>query len=334
LAKIFITVDTEIWPDANGWPHTPLASSNDCARELSWYFYGGGGPEAKALPYQLQTLARAGLKATYFVDPLFSLALGAAPLRDVLTLIRGSGQEIGLHLHPEWLTDPRCKGLPAFSGPLLHGYSESAQEHLVRAGTDRLSELGGGEIKAFRAGNWGANLATLRALRRNGITFDSSLNVSFASSFPDLDPTVRRASTQPLVLEGTCEFPVTNFIDMPPAGRRPLHVCATSLSEFRVVLEHAAASDWFAVVIVLHSFEFVRLQRLSAGKAGASHRLLADRFERLCTYLAENTSKHQTCHFADLDAASVPNAAQPPVPSSSLARTAMRHVEQLASYVY
>jgi hypothetical protein len=334
LAKVFITVDTEVWPDAEGWPHTPLASSNDCARELSWYFYGGGGSEAKGLPYQLQTLAGAGLKATFFVDPLFSFAVGAAPLREVLTLITRRGQEIGLHLHPEWLTDPRCSGLPAFSGPLLHGYSESAQEHLVRAGMGRLSELGAGDIKVFRAGSWGANRATLRALRRNRITFDSSLNAGFESSFPDLDPTVRRASTQPFMLEGTWEFPVTNFIDVPPSGRRPLHVCATSLSEFRTVLEHAAASDWFAVVIVLHSFEFVRLQRLSTGKAGASQRLLADRFERLCTYLADNTDKHQTCHFAELDAAAVPNAAQPPVPSSSLARTAMRHVEQLASYVY
>jgi len=334
LAKVFITVDTEVWPDAEGWPHTPLASTNDCTREISWYFYGGGGSDARGLPYQLQTFARAGLKATFFVDPLFSFAIGAGPLRDVLALIQRNGQEIGLHLHPEWLTDPRCSGLPAFSGPLLHSYSESGQEHLVRAGRSRLTELGAGDIRVFRAGSWGANRATLRALRRNGITFDSSLNASFASSFPDLDATVRRASTQPLLLEGAWEFPVTNFIDVPPAGRRPLHVCATSLGEFRTVLEHAAARGWFAVVIVLHSFEFVRLQRLSAGRPGASHRLLADRFERLCGYLADNTDKHQTCHFADLDAAAVPDAEQPPVPSSSLARTAMRHVEQLASYVY
>jgi hypothetical protein len=334
LAKVFITVDTEVWPEAQGWPHTPLAEGNDCARELSWYFYGGAGSNPRGLPYQLRTLASAGLKATFFVDPLFSFALGAAPLRELVELIQQSGQEIGLHLHPEWLTDPRCKGLPAFSGPLLHRYSEPDQARLIQAGLARLRELGARQPRAFRAGNWGATLATLRALGRSGIAFDSSLNACFASSFPDLDAAVRGAYTQPAKLEGVWEFPVTSFIDRPPRGRRPLHVCATSLGEFRAVLEHAAARQWFAVVIVLHSFEFVRIARLSAGTSAPPQRLLADRFERLCAYLADNGNKHQTCHFTDLDEDALPRAAQPLVPTSSLTRTALRQIEQLASRLY
>jgi hypothetical protein len=139
---------------------------------------------------------------------------------------------------------------------------------------------------------------------------------------------------QPAKLEDVWEFPVTSFVDRPPAGRRPLHVCATSLGEFRAVLEHAAAHHWFAVVIVLHSFEFVRVARLSAGKSAPPQRLLADRFERLCAYLADNRDKHQTCHFADLDEVALPCAAQPVVPASSLARTALRQIEQLASRLY
>jgi hypothetical protein len=334
LAKVFITVDTEVWPEAQGWPHTPLAAGNDCAREVSWYFYGGGGSEARGLPYQLRTLASAGLKATFFVDPLFSFAIGTAPLRELVDLIQQSGQEIGLHLHPEWLTDPRCNGLPAFSGPLLHRYSEPDQARLIKAGSDRLRAVGAREPRAFRAGNWGASLATLRALGRSGIVFDSSLNACFATSFPDLDAGVRRAYVQPAKLEGVWEFPVTSFVDRPPAGRRPLHVCATSLGEFRAVLEHAAARHWFAVVIVLHCFEFVRVARLSAGKSAPPQRLLADRFERLCAYLADNRDTHQTCHFADLDEVALPRSAQPVVPASSLTRTAFRQIEQLASRVY
>jgi hypothetical protein len=334
LARIFITVDTEVWPDAAGWPHVPLAASNDCARELSWYFYGGGGPEAKGLLYQLRSLASAGLKATFFVDPLFSFALGAEPLRAVVEMVQGSGQEIGLHLHPEWLTDPRCEGLPAFGGPLLHRYAEQDQSRLVEAGLERLREQGARAVKAFRAGNWGAALATLRAVERNGIRFDSSLNASFASSFPDLDNAVRLACTQPTRFEGVWEFPVTAFIDRPPHGRRPLHVCATSFDEFRAVLEHASARNWFSVVIVLHSFEFVRVGRLSGGRTAAPQRLLADRFERLCGYLADNKGQHQTCHFRDLDEAALSHATPAAMPASSRTRTAMRQIEQLASHLY
>ncbi|MGH9549352.1 MAG: hypothetical protein ACRD3W_08255, partial [Terriglobales bacterium] len=85
MVKVFITVDTAVWPDAAHWPHTPLDPGRDCTREISWYFYGGEGSAARGMPYQLGILEAAGLKATYFVDPLFSYALGLAPLRDVVT---------------------------------------------------------------------------------------------------------------------------------------------------------------------------------------------------------------------------------------------------------
>ncbi len=334
LIKVFITVDTEVWPESAGWPHTPLEPHQDCSREMSWYFYGGEGAEARGLPYQLRILAAAGLKATYFVDPLFSYALGLASLRDVVALIQRHRQEVGLHLHPEWLTDPRCPALPAFAGPLLHAYTAPDQALLIQAGCDRLREAGSRPPGVFRAGNWAASLATLRALKSNGILYDSSLNARFESSFPDIGAATREACTQPANLEGVWEFPVTTFIDRPPHKRRPLHVCAASLGEFRAVLEHAAASHWFAVVIVLHSFEFVRVDRLAAGKAATAQQLLAGRFERLCGYLAGNSDKFETCHFADLDPAALPNAMQAAPLASSRRRTAWRHIEQLASRLY
>lgn len=43
------------------------------------------------------------------------------------------GQEIGLHLHPKWLTDPRYRDLPRFVGHLLHEYSAEHQSKLIRA---------------------------------------------------------------------------------------------------------------------------------------------------------------------------------------------------------
>ena len=108
----------------------------------------------------------------------------------------------------------------------------------------------------------------------------------------------RRDRTQPFRLGDVWEFPVTNFVDRPPSGWRPLHVCATSLGEMRMVLEHARDHRWYAVVIVLHSFEFVRVESLAARRDVAPQRLLADRFERLCGYLAEHAREYETCHFA------------------------------------
>lgn len=334
MVKVFITVDAEIWPDAAGWPHTPLAPDDDCRHEVSRYLFGGEGASARGVPYQLAVLATYGLKATFFVDSMFSLALGATPLRRLLEVIRQHGQEVGLHLHPEWLTDPRCHALAKFAGPLLHRYSEADQSTLVRAGLDRLRECGSGPVRVFRAGSWAASKATLRALRRNGIVFDASLNGCFERSFPDLDGSVRSTYTQPVRLEDIWELPVTKFIDRPPGGYRPLHVCATSFAEFRTVLEHASLRDWFAVVIVLHSFEFVRVGQRAGDRSVSPQRLLASRFEQLCRYLAENSELYETCHFADLDESALARADQPAIPVSSYARTAMRHIQQLASRLY
>ena len=331
MVNVYITVDTEVWPNSPGWPHTPLPGDYDGSCDIDWYLHGGRGVQARGVAYQLDVFARAGLKATYFVDPMFSFALGLQPLCDLVKGIVGAGQEVGLHLHPEWLTDRRCKGLPPFAGPLLNEYGEADQRALTRAGLDRLAEAGSPPIAAFRAGSWGANRSTLHALKAHGIQCDSSLNARFPASFPDVDAATRGGATQPFLLEGVSEYPVTGFADRSPAGRRPLHVCAASLGEFRLVLEHAAAESWDAVVIVMHSFEFVRVGRIERAGAAVPQRLLARRFERICAFLAENRSRFRTCHFRDEFPCPAGREIHPPMPRSSLVRTAMRHVEQLAS---
>ncbi|GIK85358.1 MAG: hypothetical protein BroJett026_08390 [Betaproteobacteria bacterium] len=334
MVSVFITVDTEVWPSVEGWPHRPLDERHDAARAIDWYLWGGRGVQALGVPWQLDVLARHRLRATYFVDPMFSFALGLRPLRELVGRVVDAGQEVGLHLHPEWLTDPRCTGLPAFAGPLLHRYPEHEQAALVAAGLARLADAGAPRAAAFRAGSWGASRATLRALRGHGIRCDSSLNARFRASFPDLDDEARERATQPFAIEGVREFPVTNFIDRPPRGRRPLHVCAASLGEFRAVLEHAAREDWEAVVIVLHSFEFVRVDRIGGAGDAKPQRTIATRFERLCAYLDAHRERFATRHFADVATPDEGAATHPPLPRSTHARTALRHLQQLASRFY
>jgi hypothetical protein len=130
------------------------------------------------------------------------------------------------------------------------------------------------------------------------------------------------------------EFPVTYFFDHSPAGKRPLQVCACSFDEFRMALESAFAAKWFAVVIVFHSFEFVRVDRLARHRPVTAQRLLTRRFENLCAYLGANKDRFDTITFAELDPASVPEDL-PEIPvHSTMARTAKRYIEQIASRFY
>jgi hypothetical protein len=331
MVQVFLTVDTEVWPQAQGWPHTPLPAGADCRRQIACYFWGGEAKRRLGLPFQLQTLKTHGLKATFFVDPLFSFALGIAPLREVVGAIRESGQEVALHLHPEWLTDPRASGLTAFAGPYMRDYSEEAQCKLIEAGIARLAEAGAESIQAFRAGSWGADTVTLRALARNRIRFDSSLNACYDASLADLPG--RESIFQPTLVEGVWELPQTYYVDRPPAGRRPLQVCACSLAELRYVLEQAHARQWGSVVLVTHSFEFVQVDRLRRGGVVGPRRLLGARFEAICEYLARHRDRFQTALVRDASVAAPASRIREPIVSSR-SRTAARWVAQAVSIAY
>jgi hypothetical protein len=219
-----------------------------------------------------------------------------------------------------------------FRGPYIRDYEEAVQFDLIGRSLARVAAAGAAPVVSFRAGSWGANMATLRALERHGIRFDSSLNACYETSLPDL-PT-RKDVLQPAFVEGLWEFPLTNFIDRPPSGHRELQVCACSFSEFKRVLEAAYAEGWEYVVIVTHSFEFVRIDKL-AGKPGSvgPMRLLGQRFQALCRYLAEHSDRFRTVTFRDVS----PEAAervQPHAIVSNRARTLARSACQLLSMFY
>jgi hypothetical protein len=332
MLKVFITVDTEVWPQAENWPHVPLGSHDACRRELDCYFWGGEKEPKLGLPFQLDVLRRRGLSATFFVDPLFSFALGLPALRNVVGTIQEWGQEVGLHLHPEWLTDPRVAGLPKFAGPLMSDYSEAMQSDLIMAGLGRLKEAGSQPVISFRAGSWGANMATLRALARTDIRFDSSLNAVYATSMADFPG--RDALLQPRSLEGIWEVPPTYFIDKAPDSRRPLQVCACSLAEFKHVLEMAYARGWDSVVVVSHSFELVRVNRLSRKNATVGpQRLLGARFEAFCDYLACHRDRFKTMTFRDASSGTFDTRDVAPIASNRL-RTLARMASQALSLGY
>jgi len=333
MTNVYITVDTEVWPRAHGWPHTPLPADAKCEREIDCYFWGGNSATKLGLPFQLQTLVDHGLKATFFVDPLFSYALGLDPLKRVVEAIQSHGQEVGLHMHPEWLTDPRMPKMPAFRGPYMREYDDDAQRELIGKGIERLRAAGAADIKTFRAGSWGANLGTLRALAHHGIRVDSSLNACYDASLPDLQK--RTSLLQPFAVEGISEFPLTYFTDRPPTGKRELQICACSSSELEHVLESAYAEKWNCVVIVSHSFEFVRVNQLHQGKATVGPmRLLGRRFRSLCKYLAANRDRFQTGALGDASPQTTLSTSQPTPLHSNHVRTVGRMISQAVSLVY
>ena len=333
MTQVFLTVDVEVWPvHAGGWPHRPLQEDARCEREIAGYLDGLTPSGRFGVPYQLEVLERHGLKATFFVDPLFSFALGIEPLARIVSMIEQAGQAVALHLHPEWLTDPRCQGLPGFRGPMISSYPFEEQLELIRVGLARLREAGAQPIPAFRAGSWGAALETLDALGQAGIKVDCSLNARMAQSFPGFE---RRDELQdPKNIRGIVELPVSRLDDRRVAGGRAVSFVGNSAAEIEFLLRACHQVGRRSVVLVLHSNEFVKTERLWQQRSVAPRRVVVRRFEHICRWLETERERLQTGFVTAAVGMEGESAVAGFVPRSHLPRTLARNVEQLISRWY
>jgi len=318
---VFLTVDTEIWPFTENWRETGLKD------ETARYIDGVTASGSFGLPYQLERLSRHGLRGVFFVEALFACELGLEPLRRIVTMIREGGHDVELHLHPEWLARMTRPVLPGRTGRNMHEFDEGEQSALIAAGVENLRACGVDTISAFRAGNFGANHDTLRALRQNRIPYDSSYNLAYLSR------TCRLRTPSPMLqvspLEGIHEFPVTSFEDY-PGHARPVQLCAISSREAEHVFEEAWRRGWHSVVWVSHSFELLK-RRIRPGAPALTDRVAIARFDRLCHFLASNRERFRTAGFDEVDAASLPEAQPTEWIRSHVLRTALRLPEQVLS---
>ena len=308
MPAIFLTIDTEI-----AWRHhsAGLSSAALCERSFE--------PGGVGVAFTLDLLARHGLKACFFVDPMPALVYGLPPIRSVVEAILAAGQEVQLHLHAQW-TRARADDRSAAGRFELWDYGPDEQAQLIGAAAELLQAAGAPSPIAFRAGSYAADEATLAALYRTGFTYDSSHNGAEAPRWSRLDLSERQIA--PIDHGGLIEVPVTTIEDRP--GRlRTFQPCALSASEQAAALDHAVMEDHAAVTIVSHSFE---LSNRAGTRPNAVH---VRRFEALCRMLDERRAVLPTTHFADWPELPLDRHDQPLGPHRL--RTARRQAEQLWS---
>ncbi len=324
MLKVFLTVDTEIWPYSDGWPVRALpAEKIQFEAEIAASIYGQTSAGEFGLPYQIEQLNQHGLKATYFLEPLFADRAGNQHLVDIVNLIQHNGQEVQLHLHTEWLSEIHDPAIPSHFKQYMHNFTLDEQTALIAKGIHSLQAAGVQEVCAFRAGNYGANLDTLRAAYRNGLVFDSSYDACYLGD----DCQIVQSDTllQPRKIEGIWEFPITFFQDY-PGHRRHTQLAACSFNEMKTALLDAWQAGWSSFVIVLHSFELVRNR--NPNTLCLPDKSNIDRFQRLCSFLAEHTDKFTTTTFSACDVTTIPEIKEVDELHSRIYHTAWRYVEQ------
>jgi peptidoglycan/xylan/chitin deacetylase (PgdA/CDA1 family) len=313
MLDVFLTVDVEVWCD--GWDNIDAKFPGAFKR----YIYGQTSRGSYGLPFQTQLLQEHGLTAVFFVEPLFATRFGSEPLAEILDLVQQRGNEIQLHLHTEWVdesTQPLLENIKC-KRQFLRYFSLQEQTILIRAGARLIESAGGGNVNAFRAGSFGFNRETLKALSLNNIAFDSSYNASLFGPDSGVSPGI--PLVEPLECEGVYEYPLTVF----HGGTRKLRhaqLTACSYREMEGLLWQALESRRKAFVILFHNFELLN------GSMDSPDDVVVERFRKLCVFLDSHRDCFRVRGFHNLIPVSV--LSQPAPLTSPLWKTGLRMLEQ------
>jgi peptidoglycan/xylan/chitin deacetylase (PgdA/CDA1 family) len=315
MTAVLVTIDTELSPAAHG--RGVSAEENLRCAILGRVSDGEWGIE-----FQIARFKEHSLKAVFFVEALSANVVGLDLLKRTIEPILSAGHEVQLHIHTEWLEWFSSDPVSGHRGQNIGDFSYDDQRRLIQIGVENLEGAGAPRPIAFRAGNYGANNGTLRALASEAITYDSSYNFSYlghpcriATAPPPLNP---------IRLDGTIEIPISTFADF-PGHQRPAQLCAISTSEMQHLLKQYVEQDRRSAVIVSHSFELLNSTRTR------SNPIVVRRFRRLCEMLASIRPNVGTVGFVDLDESILTAPTRHALPLQSATwRTGLRVMEQAA----
>ncbi len=316
MTRVYITIDTEYSSGLNTGS-CPAERADNYARSIACITPDGPA----GITHKLSLLEEFGQKAVFFVDPMPALIWGVSAIEDIVGPIVAAGQDVQLHCHTEWLALAGSNNLLASGriGNNLADFPLDDQIEILAYARDMLIAAGAPPPVAFRAGNYGANDDTLRALDAVGLIYDSS----HTPALPDacrisLGPEDR----DPVVHHGIIEVPV-GTIGTLGGGQRHAQITALTLEEMLAAVRHACANRRESFVLVSHSFELMNRRKLAVNK------VVRRRFAGLVRALSEMRGV-TTADFRDDPPTMQAGATSQPVPATAL-RTGMRLAEQFVS---
>ena len=152
MKKAIVTVDTE--------GHI----GDDPVRRLIWGETTDG--IQCGIPLIMNLCDEVGAKALFFLDFAEAWHYGEGKIAEVAKYIVERGHNVGVHIHPDHMADPKRM--------FLHEYSYEEQYSIIKECTNLYRKILGKPPISFRAGKYGANYDTLNILAELGYRADYS----------------------------------------------------------------------------------------------------------------------------------------------------------------
>ncbi|WAT18801.1 hypothetical protein OZN62_04320 [Aurantiacibacter sp. MUD11] len=273
MVSLYVTIDTEYESGftAKRGPDSRAANFDRTIRGLT--------PDGEVgIFHQMDVFDAHGLKGVFFVDPMPALLWGTGAVADVVEPILQRGHDVQLHLHTEWLDIAGERNpLGTYRGPNIKDYGYDEQCELLGLARQLLMDAGAPSPIAFRAGNYGANDDTLRALASVGIGYDTSHPPGLMGG--DCEIGLTAADRAPLRRHGVIEVPIGCIGDA-FGGLRHAQITALSYREIIAALRHARDNGHDSFTVVSHGFE------LLCRKRERINRIVTKRLAKVCAKVA------------------------------------------------
>jgi peptidoglycan/xylan/chitin deacetylase (PgdA/CDA1 family) len=315
MTDVYITIDTEY--SAGIYAREGFGCrQNNFDRSIAGFTPAG----AVGIGYQMDVFDRYDLKAVFFVDPMPALVWGVDSIADIVGPIIERGHDVQLHLHTEWLEFAGEKNpIGNRTGQNIKQFSLSEQYALLDYAQSTLMSAGAPKPVAFRAGNYGANDDTLRALAKLGIAYETSHCPGIAGSLCDIS--LGSNDRCPVIHHGVLEVPIGSIASFKGAQRHA-QITALSADELIAAIKFDDANQYGPFTLVSHSFEL-----LSRDRSRINH-IVKRRFEKFCRKLAKLKGVKTATYSASPPSAHQPNINKPILPHNFI-RTGFRLSEQV-----
>ena len=314
MTSVYLTIDTE-YSFGLASRSRPVSRAENFARSISCITPDGPA----GIDYKLAMFDRHGLKGVFFVDPMPALVYGVEAISDVVQPIVERGHDVQLHLHSEWLElAGSANPLGTKTGRNIGDFSFEDQCTLLAWARDTLVAAGAPAPVAFRAGNYGADDNTLRALGEIGLQYDTSHCPGIAGGECAISLTSEHR--RPLHHCGIVEVPVGCIECF--NGLRHAQITALSAWEMLSALRHAKENDLASFTFVSHSFELMCRRRYK------TNRIVRRRFEKLCAGIAAMDGVDTATYAASPPTVAATAEPRPILPLSEF-RAGLRMAEQV-----
>ena len=280
--NVFITVDTE-HSIGGAFGDRNLKPVGNQKR-----IWGKVGDKSFGIPLMMDIAETYNIRLTFFVEVLNKYYFGEEETKKVCEYILNRGHDVQLHLHPNYLNFNSPNPCQQNYSDFIGIYSLAEQIELISEGIKVLIQNGVSKPIAFRAGCFGANQDTLKALKENGFLIDCSYNRAYIGETCFLKDNGINDLTY---LNEIWEFPVTNFVEstkVRPKRFKPLDINGVSFQEMRSVLNQAKESGPRNITIIMHSFSFLKPYDVQYNKIRPRWNVIR-RFRNLCQYVSENS---------------------------------------------